>query len=386
MRKFWLLLLWVSLSLPLVAVVFSTDGIPSQLATENDPKLQYLYRVKIVNVAGGSIEVSLDAQKRWQLIGHVLYPTTRVNRDGYAASRWVGDGEVAATAVNAIHVKTSNDEKSGKGIIFSLLPKEQLRPPKAYDSYLSPDSSIYTDIPAGTELFGGGSAPFVGNRVFFSRQSDYLYPITPDYQPAIGDVFTIMVKRPADYPTEIDFENNFGGKITIKYLGGRNRTIATVLRPVVGVGRFEGTVYASTGRIRANHAGVIDVSTSPLGEIGGFQMVPAEHGSELKYVREKTQWLVIGPPLVGSGSLEGIAPFFRYFIQPSYRASDIFDDENWEKKLLSRFLVEVKYTGEENWQAMPSLSLDRNKSLPKWADTALDKVSDIRILFPITGQ
>ena len=385
MKKFWLTFFLLLLSRPLFAVPL-INGIPAQLAAENDPKFKYLYRIRVNNVAGGSIEVSADAQKRWRLVGHVVYPTTRVNRDGYAASRWVKDGEVAATAVNAIHLKTGSDERSGKGVIFSLLPREQLRPPKAYRSYLSPDSSIYTDIPAGTEIFGGGFAPFVGNKMFFSRQSDYLYPITPDYQPAVGDVFTIMVKRPLDYPTEIMFENNFGGKIEIKYLGGRTKTLGTVLRPVVGVGRFEGTVYSSVGRIRANHAGVIDVSTSPLGEIGGFQIVPAEHGSELKYVRESTQWMVIGPPLVGAGSMEGVAPFFRYFIQPSYQADDLFDDDNWEDKLLSRFIVEVKLIGEEKWQAMPSLSLDRNKALPKWADNALGKVSNIRILFPINDQ
>jgi len=31
------------------------------------------------------------------------------------------------------------------------------------------------------------------------------------------------------------------------------------MRPVCGIGRFEGTRYAAAGRLRANHAGVIDI-------------------------------------------------------------------------------------------------------------------------------
>lgn len=380
--KNWLIGLLL-LSQPLLAATPESFSIPQSVRPENTPQFQYLYRIRIANVTNGSIEVSNEAGKRWYQVGRVLYPTQKVNKDGYAASRWVKNGEIAATAVNAIHVKTGYDEVNNKGVIFSILPKDQLRPPRDYRSYLSPDSSIYTDIAAGEKIFGGGFAPFVGNKVFFSRQTSYLYPITSDYQPSLGDVYTIVVKRPLDYPKEIVFENTFGGRITIRYFGNREKVIGTVLRPVQGVGRFEGTLYASTGRIRANHAGVIDISTSPLGQIGGFQIVPAEHGSDLKYVRELTQWMVIGPPLVGEGSLEGVAPFFRYFLQPDFRADDILDEDNWEQRLLSRFLVEVKLKGEDNWRAMPSLALDRNKELPKWAASALDKVSYFRILFPI---
>jgi hypothetical protein len=158
--------------------------------------------------------------------------------------------------------------------------------------------------------------------------------------------------------------------------------IGEVLRPVVGIGRFEGGTFAGPGRIRANHSGVIDVSAATNGSVGGFQIVPALHGSNMNYVKKMTQWMVIGPVRVDDPSLEGMAPFFRYFIHPSYRSDDL-QQANWEKRLLDRFLVQVKYEGEDKWQPMPIYALDRKAPLPGWAGSAFEKVSYFRILFPV---
>lgn len=354
---------------------------------ENNPKFGEIYRIKIWNLPGGTVEVSSDEGKNWEPVGKVIYPTQKTNPESYAASRWVADGVVAATAVNAIHIKTATGTEEAKGgVVFSILPKEFLQKPKRYRSYLSPDSSIYTDVQAGEGIFGGGYAPFVGNVVMVSKPAQPVVPIPKGYVPQLGDKIYILVDRPVNYPKEIDFENRFGGPITIKYFNGEEKIIGEVLRPVSGVGRFEGTKYASVGRIRANHAGVIDVSTSPLGRIGGFQIVPSQHGSEINSVRELTQWMVIGPLEDADQTLEGKAPFFKYFIKPAYRKNDL-ESENWENRLLERFLVEVKLKGNDKWQSMPAYEFSEyylTGELPDWANGVLSKITDIRILFPIS--
>ena len=173
--------------------------------------------------------------------------------------------------------------------------------------------------------------------------------------------------------------------MTITYFNGVERVIGKVVKQVGGVGRFEGSKYAAPGPIRANHAGVIDVSTSRLGKIGGFQIVPAQHAATLQYPLSGSQWLVIGPADASGEAFEGRAPFFKYFIKPVYAAGDLAADD-WEQKSLSRFLVEVKLHGSEKWQ--PVLIREYNDyyltgSVPPWANSALRDVTYIRILFPI---
>jgi len=364
----------------------------SPIDQENNPKLEESFRIKVWNQPGGTIEVSSDQGKNWLTVGSVIYPSIKTNPEGYAASRWVADGRVAATAVNAIHIKTATEKGTGGGVVFSLLPKEFLVKQKDYNSYLSPTSSIYTNIPAGESIFGGGFAPFVGNKLLLSRPGYTVGMLPAGYVPAVGDKIYIIVERPVAYPKEIVFENRFGGKITIKYPSGGEKVIGEVLRPVVGVGRFDGTRYASAGRIRADHAGVIDVSTSRFGTIGGFQIVPSLHGSNMKAARELTQWMVIGPCLpagkpaaAGEEAYEGKAPFFKYFIKPAYRSSDLSSDD-WEKNVMARFLVDAKVKGSDQWQPLPIYEFSEYEltgDVPAWASDALANITYLRILFPV---
>ncbi|MDD4179627.1 MAG: hypothetical protein PHH14_06245, partial [Candidatus Margulisbacteria bacterium] len=355
----------------------------SPIDQENNPKLEESFRIKVWNQPGGTIEVSSDQGKNWLTVGSVIYPSIKTNPEGYTASRWVDDGRVAATAVNAIHIKTAT--KKGGGVVFSLLPKEFLVKQKDYNSYLSPTSSIYTDIPAGESIFGGGYAPFVGNKLLLARPGYTVGTLPAGYVPAVGDKIYIIVERPVAYPKEIVFENRFGGKITIKYRSGGEKVIGEVLRPVVGVGRFDGTRYASAGRIRADHAGVIDVSTSRFGRIGGFQIVPSLHGSNMKAARELTQWMVIGPAEGSDEAYEGKAPFFKYFIRPAYYSGD-FAEDDWEKKVMARFLVDAKVKGSDQWQPLPIYEFSEYEltgDVPAWASDALLNITYLRILFPV---
>ena len=221
-----------------------------------------------------------------------------------------------------------------------------------------------------------------------SAPAQPVFDLPRDYVPAVGDTYYILVDRPVDYPKEILFENRSGGRIIINYLLGDHRVIGEVLRPVVGIGRFPGSRYVDPGRIRANHAGVIDISTSPIGSIGGFQIVPALHGSDMEYVKTSTQWMVIGPAGADDHSLEGMAPLFKNYIHPAYAPEDL-EDEDWYEKLLDRFLVQVLYDGEVEWKPMPVLEVHDfylNRKLPAWADKAMKDVSVIRIVFPINDM
>ncbi len=112
-------------------ILFSALALAADpVAYENQPKFEELYRIKIWNMVGGTIEVSSDEGKSWQQEGSVILPVGSTNPDSYKASRWVEDGKVAATSVNAIHIKTGVASADGSGIIFSILPKEFAKKPK----------------------------------------------------------------------------------------------------------------------------------------------------------------------------------------------------------------------------------------------------------------
>ena len=373
----------------LAAAVFAAagSGQPSQPgpapeieAEVNVPKVE-LHRIRLLNAEQGPIEVSDDRGATWQLVGHVVQPAERANEAGYTASKWAKDGCVAATAVNDIHIRVRLNEATGRGVIFSIAPCPLV--PQASPAAKG-TSAIVTDIPGGTGIFAL-YAPYVGNPVLL-EQAGEAAPLPHDYVPRLGDRLDILVLRPARVPFDIVFENRFGGLIYVRYLDnelGPQVPVGTVLRPVVGIGRFEGSVYADVGRVRANHCGVIDISTSPYGQVGGFQIVPKGHAQspENYYVREATQWMVVGPISALDPSWEGIPPLFADFITPAFRPNDLdYPGHATDRLLWMR--VEVKIKGGP-WQEMPSLSVDPNAALPEWAGTALRDVTAIRLRFPI---
>lgn len=366
---------------PLTATTLS-HGPSSEVASENQPEFLEKYRLRLHNSANGLIEASRDRGATWTVLGHILSPVTTVNRSGFTASRWAQDSAIAATAVNAIHVKVTNNPQSGAGVVFSFVPVEQGVTFKGGAAQTQLSSAARTNIPGGTVLFGGGWAPFINSPVFVERAGN-LERLAPEFSPKDSDVFVVVVQRPAKYPVEMTIENRFGGLITIRYSGEEPRVIGQVLRPVLGVGRFEGSFFAAVGRIRANHPGVIDVSTSPYHEHGGFQIIPANHAMspEMTYARRHTQWMVVGPLNGLDPSWEGTAPLYSYFLQPSYDPKGFFT-ENWPESLLSRFRVEVKLKDGDPWQRMVEYAVDPKAPLPEEAFTALKDVKALRIVFP----
>jgi len=246
---------------------------------------------------------------------------------------------VSATAVNAIHITVgksavdpiSTPEKSGKTI--SIIPR-------GTDPSIEPNSKILTNIEGGTLIFREWS-PFVGNRVFLENDVG-LSQIPNNYVPSIGDKIVILVTAPTVIPREILFENRVDGNVYICYSEGEREVVAKVIRPVKGTGRFGGTLFAYPSSVRANHPGVIDISTSGVfggeyleatpEEAGGFQIIPNRHSNtpELVGVWTATQWMIVAP--VNENFLEGAFPLFRGLIRPGYKVEGRFGDSSvWMK-------------------------------------------------------
>lgn len=359
---------------------------PSAEVTEyqQSPRVE-IYRLRLVNDENGLITGSRDQGATWETLGHVLGYTEKVSTQGYTASKWAPNSAVAATAVNAIHIRTGYNATDDKGVVFTIQPAEMLTESgRLLQSFFSADSSIYTDIPAGTGIFGGHWAPILGNPILL-EQNGVLAPLPEMYAPRKGDVFVITVLRPADSPKAIVFENRFGGFITVVGWDDAEKTIGQVLKPVAGIGRFLGTQYADAGRLRANHNGVIDISVAPFGQVGGIQIIPRAHAMspEMTRARTMTQWMVVGPLDARDPSWEGTAPLFRDYLQPSW-SSDDWDHPDWRERIESRLLVEVRMNNGP-WQPIPRYALDPDlsKPFPDWANTVLQDMTHLRILLPV---
>ncbi|MDQ3813572.1 MAG: hypothetical protein M3347_06440 [Armatimonadota bacterium] len=345
-------------------------------------------RLRVHNVAGGLIEGSRDEGQTWQIIGHVVKPTVKVNRRGFTASKYGRIGTVVATAVNAIHLKAGQNLAENRGIIWSLAPKAESAAGRvSLQNEVSPGSAVYTDMPGGFGAFGGPFTPFVGNPIFLDNDKDNQLDALPDsYVPALGDVWVMRIERPRRYPIEIVFENRPGGLITIRYLDEQPRPIGQVLQPVRGVGRFVGSYFSDVGRLRANHNGVIDISTSPRGRVGSFQIVPSDHAKspELSYVPNNPQWMIVGPLSENDPLWEGRAPLYSDFLRPRFEAADVWKDD-WLEFFVGRFMFQVKKQGKDQWEPrMPVWWVEPNLPLAPWAKTALADVTHLRIAFPYT--
>ncbi len=330
-----------------------------------------LFRIRVENSTGGVVQVSLDSGRSYTTIGKVNRPATTTYQ-GFAASAYVPDSTVAATAVHGLRLKVKTKLINGKKrpMTISLVPAEFVHIPPGYGGHIPYDSGIYTDIPSGTGIFRN-FAPLVGNPMRLERGSRPVY-LPADWEPSPGDVIIIIVKRPEPYLREIEFDNKVGGAVRARYTDGREEHIATVTSPLGGVGRFDGTSYTGVGLINTNHPGVITVSTAPISmsslmegygdeRRGGFEIQPYEHA---KTQPPMPQAMVV-KPVTGGKPLEGAPPLFFGYIGLAY------DNGNPEESLR----VEVKIHNGQ-WQSMPQL-VGR-------LDTALSDlgVSHIRFVFP----
>ncbi len=296
-------------------------------------------------------------------LGEVRALPVKANWPAYTASKWGIPGTVCATAVNAVHILLNVQD--GRGRIISLVPTITLAPAAKDGAFFS------VDHPAGTGLFGG-YAPFTGSPVYIKTSDGSLIPL--DRLPEAGEMLVIRSPLPARPDTwMVDIENRPGGRVTAWTQKGP-RTVARVVRPIGGVGRFGGTEFQGIGRIRASHTGVIDISTSPRGVAGGIQIMPLTHAltsTEMASSWKMTQWMILAP-LPGNPILEGTPPLFKGSLISGTQLNESLSDvwSTYGRKPL----VLCRQNG-GGWTHIPNISGKQ--------DSALLDITHLRIYYPV---
>lgn len=351
-----------------------------------------VYRIRINNRPGGLVQVSLNEGKSYQCVGRV---TTAANARilGFNASSYTPQGEIAATAIHGIRIKTGQfaegTGKTQRPMMFSITPKEFAKIPRGYGGHSPRSSGILTDIYSGHSIFRNES-PYVGNPVFIEKD-DGLIELPQDYTPVEGDIYVIIVKKAIKMPTEIDFENHVDGNVTMFFADGTKEHVASVDRPVTSIGRYDGTTFTGVGTINTNHGGVLTISTAPIcppgtcegGSVetrGGFMIQPYYH--VIDQGEYKGQVMVVGPRDKTRPRMEGTPPlFFGYFNlayypdhpENSYRTQIKIDDGDWED--VPKFVgkIDNAFSPEYLQSYFAKLGKDR---------TIKTGVTAVRVLFP----
>jgi hypothetical protein len=312
---------------------------------------QESFRIRIVNAVDGGIQVSGDAGQTWQLIGRVIAPATK-SLMGYLASGYAPLSTVAATAVHGIRIRVGDLSRAYPQMI-NILPREFSQTPVRFGGLISGESGIYTNIPTGTAIFRDLS-PYAGNPVFLQGATGDLTPLPVGYTPHENDILVIVVKRPANPLRQVVFQNNAGGKVTATYADGTQQVVTTVIKPVLGVGRFDGTSYTGVGALNTNHMGVITVSTAPITTSkllegvgperrGGFQIEPAYHNSQTDEAGAP-QILVVGSPdKKRTPDQEGTPPLFQGYFNLAWDPAD--PTHSWR--------AEIQRSGDTTWSPVP---------------------------------
>jgi hypothetical protein len=225
---------------------------------------------------------------------------------GFTASKYGIGGQVIASAANAHHIQVSVE--SGEGRTISLIPSE------TFVAASGMGTSFVVEGVGGAGLWGR-YAPFVGSPVYIINQVGVPVLFNNMDLFKYARAIEIRVYRPDDEIEYIEIENKEGG-LAWYHDGEGDHQFAVVESGVTGTGRFEGSLYQSLGKVRANHPGVICVSTTNKYDIGGFQIVPLTHtySKELQKTRRMSQYIVLRG--VDFEDLTGHAPFFREFIRP----------------------------------------------------------------------
>ncbi len=236
-------------------------------------------------------------------LGKVLKPIENINPFMFKASEYGHDYSIVASAVNALHLKLFTF-RNNEGLIigsagFSILPNCE-----------NSEYGITTDIYPGTSIFNEYS-PTVNSIISIKDKNEK--SVFRKFI-LLNDIIEIKVKQRKKYSIKI--ENSINGNITFYNEKQKSSIIGKVLQPVWGTGRFPGTKYSKGSTVRANHPGVICVSTSLLGNIGGFQIVPIDHAKsiELNYVFNNSAYMIV--KLNDDEKSAGKSPLFGGYITP----------------------------------------------------------------------
>ena len=319
------------------------------------------HRIRIVNSVDGAIQVSDDAGKEWHLIGRVTAPATE-SLMGYSAAGYAKPATVAATAVHGIRIRVG-DAGTPDPLLINILPREFAQTPKLFGGHISGLSGVYTTIPVGTSIFRGLS-PLVGNAVYLEHDmgSD-LQPLPVGYIPKDGDVLEIVVLAPVNPLKEVFFDNHAGGDVRVTYADGTAEVLTHVVKPVVGIGRYDGCSYSGVGAINTNHDGVITVSTAPVSTSplfegigperrGGFQIQPAFHNAQGDGAGAPSVMVIGSRKRPIAPEMEGRPPLFYGYFDLAWSLSE--PQHSWR--------MEVQRHG-SGWLPMPTLIGSRTLAL-----------------------
>jgi hypothetical protein len=267
-------------------------------------------------------------------MGRVRAVPQKSRHPGFTASKYGIGGQIIATAANAHHIQISVED--GTGRTMSLIPSQTFANAPGYGT------SFIVEGVGGTGLWGH-YAPFVGSPVYIVNQVGIPVLFNNIQLFQFATALEIRVYRP-EYDIEyLEIENFAGGRAWYHDDSGDHQ-FAVVESGVSGTGRFEGTLYQGLGRVRANHPGVICVSTCPKMEIGGFQIVPLSHtySSEMQKTRGMSQYIVLRG--IDFEDITGQSPFFKGWLRPG--DTDALNSKTgW---------VSCSIGGE--WQELPNIS------------------------------
>lgn len=312
------------------------------------------HRIRIVNAVDGAIQVSVDRGRTWRLVGRVTAPATQ-SIMGYLASGYSTPSSVCATAVHGIRIRVG-DLSRAYPLLISILPREFAQTPVRFGGHVSGASGIYTNIPTGTSIFRE-LAPFSGSPVFLQNGDGPLAPLPINYTPHENDALILVVKRPLNALRSVVFENRAGGSVTATFADGTQKAVTTVIKPVLGIGRFDGTSFTGVGAVNTNHSGVITVSTAPVTTStllegvgperrGGFQIEPAYHNSQTDEAGAPSILVVGVPEKKRTPDQEGTTPLFHGYINLDWDPND--PHHSWR--------AEIRRGGADApWQPMPAI-------------------------------
>lgn len=240
-------------------------------------------------------------------IGRVLGFPTESRYPGFTASKHGGGAQIIASAANAHHIQIDVEEGAGRTV--SIIP---MRTYVAASGGM--DTSFIIEGEGGLGLWGEWS-PYVGNPVYAINAAGIPVPFNDPRLLEHAKAVEIRVFAPDDGIEYFEIENRLQGRAWYHTPYG-DHDFAVVLQPVKSTGRFEGTVFEGRGMVRANHPGVVCISTSDRGHVGGFQIVPRNHtfSAELQKTRRMSQYIVLRG--VEWEDLTGQPPFFRGTVRP----------------------------------------------------------------------
>lgn len=299
--------LWaaVAAALALSAAIALGTAEAAIYSMKHDPS-SYLYTIHLPTQVGADAKI-IFADGTEESVGRVLAVPTSTRWPGFTASKYGIGGQVIATAANTLHIQISLED--GAGRTMSIVPM------RTYVAASSTDSSFVIEGEGGFGIWGS-LAPFVGDPVYIINRAGVPVLFNDPQMYQYAQAVQIHVYAPVIDVEFLEVENRKGGRAWYRASDG-DHEFGIVERAVTATGRFEGTVFEGIGMVRANHPGVLCISTSERGRVGGFQIVPRSHtfNQEMRKTRNMNQYIIVRG--VDFEDLTGRPPFFRGVVRPA---------------------------------------------------------------------